>query len=337
MSRSEPRFISPLDLPLMRRTVAMNLPLDQSAALAGDLHGLEDALLSAVPLADLGAPTMLLRNSGDERYIGQFRHRSGDLLAQMTFLAPEPLEGDAREWTRLLEAMAFEAGRRGAHLLCAEVEEIHPAFRAFRMAGFAVSSRQIILRRRPKPVNNAERGMLRPKLDQDSIAICTLYTNTVPRLLQQAEQPPGEESSGFVYERDGQIDGYLAVEVGRNGIVIKPYFHPEVYTQASAIILSTLSYIPQAERLPVYLYVRAYQDWLRGALEQLEFEPCLHQALMVKYTVVRVGRPETVALPGLETRRLHPPVIDGPIYLHKPTNREFRLTWPWRNGKKAKK
>lgn len=331
VNRSDIRTVTPLDLPLVRRVISQSFPLDVCAALTRGIHGLEDALLSAVPLTDLGAPTMVLRN-GDSGYVGQFRLRS-DTVAQFTFLAPEPQEGDARDWARLVEAITYEAGKRGAHLISAEVAEDHPAFVAFRLAGFAVYSRQMILRREPAPVIGGQSDLLRPERDQDAIAINVLYANTVPRLLQQAEPPPGPECYGLVYRREGQLAGYLAVTEGKSGIVIKPYFHPEVYEQTLSIILSALTFIPRADRLPVYLYARAYQDWLRGALQQAEFEPWTHQALMVKHTTVRVERPKWATVPGLEASRLHPPVVDGPIHFHKRHNRDGRSLFRKRNGK----
>lgn len=332
MSRSRPHLVTPLDLALVRRVVAHPLPLDLSAALTRGLNGLEDAFLSSVPLTDLGAPTIVLRN-GDGGYVGQFRHRLGESVAQLVLVAPEPQEGDMPEWTRLLEAIAFEAGKRGAHLLNAEVAENHPAFIAFRMAGFAVYSRQVILCRRPRPVSGGIAGMLRPKVDQDMFAINTLYANTVPPLLQQAELLPGPECGGLVYERSGDLAGYLAITEGKSGVVIKPYFHPEVYDLASDIVLSALRYIPRAEQVPVYLYARAYQDWLRGALEQVEFEPWAHQALMVKYTTVRVARVQHDPLPNLEPSRLRPPVADGPLPFRKLFNRDDRQPSWRRHGK----
>lgn len=334
LNRSHPRTITPLDLPFVRRVIGQSLSLDVMAALTRGVHGLEDAFLSALPLADLGAPTLMMRH-GDEGYVGQFRHRAGDTVAQLTFLAPDPeTGGDLREWTRLLEAIAFEAGKRGAHMLSAELPEDHPVFSAFRMAGFAVYSRQVMLRREPGPVVAAVPDMVRPEIERDAIAINLLYANTVPRLLQQAEPLPELDCNGLVYERDGEIAGYLSVIEGKCGIVIKPYFHPEVYDQAAAIILSALTYIPRAERLPVYLYARAYQDWLRGVLEQVEFEPWTHQALMLKYTTIRAERLEPVAVPSLEASRLRPPVADGPVHFHEPSYRVGRLPFWRRNGRK---
>ncbi|MBN2303637.1 MAG: hypothetical protein JXQ72_04130 [Anaerolineae bacterium] len=335
MGESEPRAVTPLDLPLVRRVLPQHLPLDMTAALSRGISGMEDALLSAVPLTDLGAPTVVFRKN-DCGYVGQLRLPGDKTVAHLTFLAPEPGENETHEWTRLLEALTLEAGKRGAHLLKAEIDENHPVFVAFRLAGFAVYARHVILRRAPRRIlNGTDAYSLRPQRDQDTIPITTLYTNTVPRLLQLAEPLSGVECNGLVYERDGQIAGYLVIIEGKSGVVIKPYFHPEVYDQAAGIILSALKFIPRAEQQPVYLYARAYQDWLRGALERVEFEPWAHQALMVKYALVRVERVETGPLPALEPNHLRPPVIDGPIPLRKQSRlaklNGRRPLW-WRNG-----
>jgi hypothetical protein len=329
VSGVQPRPVSPLDLPLVRRIISRSLALDLAATLSGGIQGMEDALLYTVPLTDMGAPTIVLRN-GDGGYLGQFRHRAGNTTAHLTLLAPDPHEGEAHDWTRLLEALVSEAGRRGAHLLVGEIAEDHPVFVAFRMAGFAVFARQVILRRPPRVMAETPPALVRPEIEQDAIAISTLHSNTVPRLLQQAEPLPAPDCRGLVYERDGEIAGYLAVTAGKHGVVIKPYFHPEVYDQAPAIVLSALSFIPRAEQVPVYLYARAYQDWLRGALAQVEFKPWTEQALMVKHTVVRVGRAESTTLPGLEASHLRPPVADGPLPLHK---RWLMLRWTYREGR----
>jgi hypothetical protein len=307
------------------------------SALTRGAPGLEDVMLSAVPLADRGTPTLVLRNGGAD-YLGQFRLRPERTGAHLSFLAPDPRVGNVYEWAQLLEAMVFEAGRRGVHVMSAEIDEDHPVFEAFRLAGFAVYSRQVILRHAPGQVGGSRSVLLRPEMDQDSIAISTLYLNTVPRLLQQAEPLRMPDSSGLVYERDGQIAGYLAVAEGKNGIVIKPYFHPEVYEQVPDIILSALARIGRAGHVPVYLYARSYQDWLRGILERVGFETWAYQALMVKYTVVRAERIESVVIPGLEASRLRPPVVDGPLPLPKfdpvkPKHRPGRLSLWKRNGR----
>lgn len=327
---ADPRPVTPLDLPFVRRAMAHHLSLDVTTAVTRGTAGLEHVLLSAVPLTDFGAPTFVLRQ-GDGGYAGQFRQRPGDSVAYLTFLAPDPHEGDVYDWVRVLEALVIEAGKRGAQLVNAEIADDHPILVAFRRAGFAVYARQTIVRRAPghslngQAVDEAAGVHLRAATERDVIAITTLLANTVPRLLQQAEPMPGPEPNGLVYVRDGVLAAYLALVEGKNGIVIKPYFHPEVTDLASVIVCAALRHIPRAEQLPVYLYARAYQDWLRGALEEAAFESWAHQALMVKSTLVRVERPEYAALPNLEASRS--PVVDGPLPLHKHTNLPWRSIW----------
>ncbi len=302
------------------------------------MPGLEDVLLSSVPLADLGSPTLVIRN-GEGGGVGQFRLRSDKTVAHLTFLAPEPQESDQHVWAVLVDALVFEAGRRGAHLISAEVPEGHWVGDLLRTAGFAVYSRQVILRREPgSPLTGADPDLLRPEQSRDAIGLSALHVNTVPRLLLQAEPLPAVDCMGLVYEREGQIAGYLAVSEGKNGIVIKPYFHPEVYDQAAAILLAALTQLPRAALLPVYVYARAYQDWLRGVLERVEFEPWMQQALMVKHTLVRVERLEFATMPGLEGYPLRPPVIERPMPLRKffsermPRFRQSRRLPGHRNG-----
>lgn len=336
MSASEPRSVTPLDLALVRRVLPQRMPLDMTLALSRGIAGMEDVLLSAVPLTDLGAPTVVLRQ-GDAGYVGQFRLPHDKSVAHLTFLAPHPQDDTVHEWVRLLEGIVFEAGKRGAHVVKAEVNEDHAVFVAFRAAGFNVFARQVILRRVPGPVTGEHTGYhVRSQTEQDAIPVNTLYANTVPRLLQQAEPLPGPNACGLVYERDGEIAGYLVITEGKSGVVIKPFFHPEVYDQAAGIVLSVLKHIPRAAQQPVFLYARAYQDWLRGALERVGFEAWTHQALMVKYTTARVRRMETGPLPALEANHLRPPVADGPLPLHKQSlssRLTIRLPLWRRNGK----
>ncbi len=320
------RPITPLDLPLVHRMLGTRLSLDMCSELTRGAPGLEETLLSAVPLAGLGAPTFVLRN-GEHAYVGQFRQRPDRVAAQMTFLAPAPQDEPSGAWVTLLEAMTFEAGKRGAHLLSAEVHQQHPSFRVFRQAGFAVYARQVILQRPPQVPHHADKRLVRPETPQDAVDIATLQANTVPRLLQQAEERvPATGFRGLVYEQDGAVVGYLALAEGKSGVVIKPYFHPEAYDRVAEVVSAALHHIPRVAEVPVYVYVRAYQDWLRHVLEQIAFEVWAEQALMVKYTAVPVGRVQTAPLPEMHTRRLSPPVTNGPLPTQHATEGTLR-TW----------
>ncbi len=312
-SQATVRPITPLDLPLVHRVIGARLSLDMCGELTRGAPGLEETLLSAVPLAGLGAPTFVLRN-GESAYVGQFRYRADHTTARITFLAPAQENEAPQAWVPLLESMTQEAGKRGAHLLSAEVHQQHPSFEVFRQAGFVVYARQVILQRAPQTLRNGDGQLVRPETPQDAFAVAALQANTVPQLLQQAEERlPAADYRGLVYERDGQVIGYLAVAEGKSGVVIKPYFHPEAYDRVADIVLSALHHIPRAAEVPVYVYVRAYQDWLRSMLEHIAFTAWAEQALMVKYTAVRVGRVQTAPLPEMHAQRLSPPVTNGPL------------------------
>src|SRR5258707_15189054 len=142
----EARPILPIDLPLVRRLAAHGVSLDSATNLTRGPHTLEGALWSSVPLADFGTPTFVLRDS-ETAYVAQFRHRSGDSQAHITFIAPDvSLCGDSG-WLSLIDSMTQAAGRRGATMLKAEVCETGSAFTVLRQAGFSVYARQEIWKR----------------------------------------------------------------------------------------------------------------------------------------------------------------------------------------------
>ncbi len=77
---------------------------------------------------------------------------------------------------------------------------------------------------------------------------------------------------------------------------------------------SALELIPRARQLPVYVYARAYQTGCAACWSKLGFRAWADQALLVKYTVVRVERVEMATVSALEPARRQTPAIDGPIF-----------------------
>jgi hypothetical protein len=264
------------------------------------VHALEGAVWGAVPLADLGTPTFVLRDS-EASYVAQFRHKTGDQHAHIVFIAPD-LErcSDDGPWLRLLDAMVFAAGRRGAFTLNAEISETNPAFTALRQCGFAVYARQEIWKRAPAPIPPDKSAVLRAETEADAFGIQSLYASVVPRLVLQADAAPEVGHEGFVYEQDERILAYLSVQEGKCGFYIRSFVHPESDDQAPAILKAALAHLPRAERIPVYFQVRRYQDWLRGSLSALGFESWTSQAVMVKHTACRIEQAEFKPVHALE-------------------------------------
>jgi hypothetical protein len=283
----EARPFLPIDLPLVRRLTPHGISFDSGTSLTRGIHTIEGAVWGSVPLADLGTPTFVLRN-GDQSYVAQFRHKAGEQHAHIVFIAPdlEKCDGE-RAWLHLLDAMVAAAGRRGAVTLNAEVAETTASFLVLRQSGFGVYARQEIWKREPALVAPVAGNLLRSETEHDAFGINGLHANVVPRLVLQADAPETGRG-GFIYERDGRILAYLAIQEGKYGAYIQSVVHPDAYDQAQLIIGAALNRIPRAERLPVYFCMRRYQDWLRGSLSLLGFEGWASQAVMVKHTAYRI-------------------------------------------------
>ena len=287
MSNNDIHAAKLVDLPLIRRLAEKGTILDSELRCTREVAGPQSVLLSSI-LPQRSFYTLVGR-AGRQRIVGQFRIRSDERIAQIVYIAPE-LDAHRRDtaWLHLIDAMAVEAGKRGAHMLTAEVDEDSPLFVTMRTAGFAVYARQEIWRRAAGPLPPTAAVEVREARDEDNSAIQSLYCNIIPRLVQPVAMPP-EDSEGFVYRQDNRLQGYVAVSTGKCGIYVMPLLHPDIlYRDAAPILAGVLARIGRADRLPVYVCVRRYQDWLEDALTELGFAPCRQQALMVRHIAAGV-------------------------------------------------
>jgi hypothetical protein len=272
------------DIPLIKRLADKGVILDSEMGYTRELDGPNNALLTNIFLPQRGLYTLVARGQ-DQQVVGQFRIKTSDHLAQIVMIAPrlnEDLQDTA--WLHVLDAMSAEAGKHGAHVLTAEVDELSPLFQTMRTAGFAVYARQEIWRREPGPwTPPAAVATLTEETDADAMDIQLLYCNIVPRLVQQIAVP-SSESTGWVYRQDNRIQGYVAVSEGKYGVYLLPYLHPDVlFNEASAILAGAINCATRVDKVPVYICVRRYQDWLEEALIELGFESCTQQAVMVRH------------------------------------------------------
>jgi hypothetical protein len=284
MSDSDIHAAKLVDIPLIRRLTEKGTILDSELRCTREVAGPQSVLLSSI-LPPRSTFT-LVGQAGRQRVVGQFRVRGDERTAQIVYVAPELHENRKdTAWLHLIDAMAAEAGKRGVHMLTAEVDEDSPLFMTMRTAGFAVYARQEIWHRAPAPLPFPfmDPAELRESKDEDQNAIHALYGTIVPRLVQPVAMPP-DDSVGFVYRRDNKLQGYIAVSTGKTGIYITPLLHPDIlYRDASAVLAGVLGKIGRVDRLPVYVCVRRYQDWLEDSLTELGFTSSQPQALMVRH------------------------------------------------------
>jgi hypothetical protein len=287
---AETRAVTLVDIPLVRRLSESGTVLDSELCFTQDATGAQSSGLISLLLPMRGVHTLVTKV--DQRSVaGQFRLRRGDDYAHIAYVAPalEP-DDDDTPWLHILDAMAAEAGRRGTHLLAGEVDEQSTLFTTMRQAGYAVYARQEIWCRLPEkngdypPRRTIE--LLRATAD-DVPGIHLLYGNIVPKLVQPVTELP-DEGEGFVYRPEDRVAGYIGVSEGRSGVYLMPHLHPEVSLAAPDVIATAIQQIERCARLPVYVRVRRYQDWLDDALVQLGFQVCMRQAVMVKHIAAGV-------------------------------------------------
>lgn len=284
------------DLPLLHRLADSGLTLDTE--LACTRGGTALAALAVPLLRQCGIYTLVGR-AQRLPVLGQYRLKADDHLAQLLAIAPPTTESDRADtaWLHILDAVTADAGRRGAHILTAEVDEGSPIFCTLRQAGFAVYARQELYRAISAAVLHAVaplRGTLAEETDADAMDVQLLYANIVPRLVQPISVP-SPDSTGIVYRCDGRIQGYLAVSSGRAGIYVVPFFHPDVPgSEAAAALASVIALAggSSASRLPVTVCVRRYQDWLEEPLAALGLTVAAGQAVMVRHIAAAVRQPQ---------------------------------------------
>jgi hypothetical protein len=285
MRDTDIRAVKLRDLPLIRRLIENGCVLNSELGLTRDVMGTGGVTLSGVLLPQRGSQTLLVR-AEDQSVVGQFRIRPEDTTAQIVFIAPrlEPEAGDTA-WLYMLDALAQEAGKRSAHTLVAEVDEASALFETMRIAGFAVYARQEIWRRESGQFAAPEQSVhLEPATDADLPAIQSLYSRTTPQLVQHIADLNGQ---GYVYRHNGRIEGYIAVSEGKLGVYLMPCLHPETSARAADIII-TAARAARSDKLPVYVRVRRYQEWMDDTISRLGFELWGQQAVMVRHIAAGV-------------------------------------------------
>lgn len=282
-----------VDMPAMLRLADSVTILDTELAYTREASPTHNSLISGA-IFQRGSYTLVGRFDR-QQVIGQFRLKSHDHLAQIIFVAPS-LEENAVDtaWLHLLDTMASEAGKRGAHMLTAEVDESTPLYKTMRSSNFAVYARQEIWRG-SLPLTGVLPAKLVKETNEDSFDIQVLYSNIVPRFVQPIAVP-SSDSEGYVYREDGRVRGYVAVSEGKTGVYLMPFLHPDVVFREAASILAGAIYADsriasRAEKVPIYVCVRRYQDWLESALQELGFERCGQHAVMVRHIAAGIRQP----------------------------------------------
>jgi len=290
------------DFPTLHRHRERGICLDMSLELTRSMALVPvGALLSYVAPAT-GIYTFVATQEGNShKVIGQFAYTPDSSNAQLTFLSPESAL-TAPHTMALLDHLAYQAGKHGAHNLLAEVNERSVVFDVMRKAGYAIYARQRIWKIDKTFQKNQTDSMLwRTATEQDSGSVRQLYTSLVPALVQQTEPSPWEQMNGLACYQEDELIGYVHLISGPNGILAQPILHPNI-ERVSEHLYEIVNLIPNRRSIPLYFVVRSHQAWLELYLTEMGAEAGPYQAVMVKRLAIlrKATLPIRVPNTGLE-------------------------------------
>ena len=265
------RSLDFLDIPLLSRYRRDVLPLYSARILT------RGNPLGALALLSYLNPrryiyTAIASENGDS-LMGQVILNEDETSARLTFLAPT--ENINALTLSLLDHLTIQAGEWGAFHLLAEVDEDSPVFRLLRQAGFALYAWQRVWKL-PKLEAPGENSSWREANETDWSAVQSLHGQIVPALIQPVDVLP-RQASGLVCRQDGNLQAYVAVNIGPAGVWIQPLVPPD-----SGCGPERLAGLSGWGSRPVYVCVRSYQAWLETVLEDLGAKAGQRQAVMVR-------------------------------------------------------
>jgi len=309
---TETRPITLVDLPVLRRLSGHGVVLDSDIGITQDAYETSSAYWTSI-LFNRGTYTLLAR-SPQEQLMGQFRYRPEDVNAHLLYLAPDLDHlADDGILLHMLDAMAKEAGKHGAHALIAEVNTDDRLFEMMRQARFACYMRQTLWRH--DPVHAQEQVPLTEECGNDQIGIMSLICHTIPTL-QQSVTTPSSEMQGLVYRREGHVEAYIAYSEGKSGVYVLPFIHPNMMPKARDILTSAIARMARASKVPIFVNVRSYQGWLGDVMRDMNFTPFAEQAVMVRHIAagVRLANFARTKMQGnLETAKHAAPPFWSPV------------------------
>ena len=199
--------------------------------------------------------------------------------------SPPPLNENA--WLALLDGVVGALGRRGAHSIVAETDEMSPELILLRHAGFAIYTRQDIWALTGAPSEESE-PILRPLAAADEWDVEWLYANTVPPLIQMVEPSPPRDGNIWVLFEEGELTAFVDIQNGATASWLQLFIHPNASAHTGQIIAAAVRLCDVGVEHPVYCCVRRYQSWVSHTLEQMGFRLASSQAVMVRHIAVPV-------------------------------------------------
>jgi hypothetical protein len=294
------------DLPTLASYRNRGLFLDSSRIL---IHG--PIMISMGALITFFGPSTRIytyrcenRSKQTKPLIGQVNYLPGLSYARLSYLAPEEAI-EQGELSALSDYLAFQMGSQGAFHILADVDENNHIFQMLHQASFAIYARQRIWRLDGQPAGEAGAVPWRAIRPTDVIGVRSLYCNVVPGLVQQVEPLPKKGLKGVVYYHKNDLQAFVELKYGRNGIWVQPFVNPDA-EGFERHLLTLIHELPGRHNRPLYICVRSYQSWLEVAIHAMGAQPGPQQAVMVRHLAITRRVNQHLAIPTINGKRPEP-------------------------------
>lgn len=220
--------------------------------------------------------------SSEEGLVLQAQRFPGRSLAALVFAAPQAaLSGPAL--TAAVEYMLRQLGPHGVQGIFAELDEHSGANAALQQAGLSVQGHQRLWRLTRPPQAGYDNLLWQPHLGRHALAVRLLRSSLLPPPMQHLECGSNDTRDSFVLYEGGQLAAFADVQRGPKGIWVQLLIEPG-RALADRLMALMLRLRPRPGR-PVYVCVRAFQDWLEPVLEGLDAQPGPRQSVLVRRMV----------------------------------------------------
>jgi hypothetical protein len=301
------------DLLALRRRPHRRVFFPTEAMLASSYRPFVVGARSALGPLGNDVVTLVLRTNGVRGFV-QARKRPHFPEIDLSYLASfdsrngKTLDGDTA--FRLIEGLIERAAQaRIERVFAAVVPRFDDMAEVLRQLGFQPYTQQHIWML-PEPVIEAGSALLALRRQQrrDVWAIQQLYARVTPRHVQHAEQRSsnrwllprprrgwGWHEQAWVLGDDQMLQLHLHAISGPHAHVLRMQCDPDLRHDLAPMLRYALSRIDEPRT--VFAIVRAYQNELSGALEEVGFRLRGEQTLFVKQLAIR--QPQLVTVPTL--------------------------------------
>lgn len=273
------------DVNTLRRINGNSVPMFMRLALTERSQTISSAL--KYKMAGLGYPTFVSKSADSDTIgYGQLQLPKNGTYANLLHAGVYANKDDT-VWLELLDGVVFQAGKKGAHGVIAEIDDGSEIFPILRKAGFAVNTRQDIwMVCEETAVSSSDLPVFTKSSSEDDWDVEILYANLTPPLVRMVEPIPSIYGHEVWVLREGdELVAYADIYQGSDGSWLQIYIHPNAETEADAVVAAASKLVEPSKERPLYCCVRRYQSWLSTALEKAGYQHHSSQAVMVKHTV----------------------------------------------------